>query len=163
MRKQGVVSVLTLAFGVITLTVAGQAPDPWLGTWKVNFAKSTYSPGPPPPTPTAALVSTWVSLGGGQFKQSQDGVDAKGQKTHQEVTLRFDGADYPFVGAAQPTTRSYKRLDARTFEYVVKVNGKVTSTNIVAVAPDGKTRTITSTGTNAQGQAFKNVQLWEKQ
>lgn len=160
MRKQVVLPVVTLAFVAAAVIVAGQSPDPWMGTWKLNLAKSTYSLGPPS---TTNIVSTWESVGSGQFKQSQDSVDAKGQKTHQEITLRFDGADYPFVGPAQPTTRSFKRIDARTFEYVVKVNGQVTSTNRVAVAPDGKTRTITSTGTNAKGQPFKNVTLWEKQ
>ena len=155
-----VATPVVLAFLALPVALGAQAPDPWMGTWKLNIAKSTYSPGPPPMTP---IVSSWESLGGGQFKQSQDGVDAKGQKVHNEVVLRFDGADYPFTGTLQPTTRSYKRIDARSFEYVVKVNGKVTSTNLVVVAPDGKTRTITQTGVNAQGQPIKNVMLWEKQ
>ena len=147
------------AFLVLAVAVSAQAPDPWMGTWKLNVAKSTFT-GPPP---FNSLVSTWESVGGGQFKQTQDAVDAKGQKSHQEIVLKFDGADYPFVGGAQPTTRSYKRIDARTFEYVVKVNGKPVSNNLVVVAQDGKTRTITQTGTDGQGRPFKNVQLWEKQ
>ena len=109
-------------------------------------------------------MSTWESLGGGQFKNNVDVVDAKGQSTHNEIILRFDGADYPFKGTAEPTTRSFKRIDARCpFEFVQKVNGKVTATTRSVTAPDGKTRTLTTTGSNAQGQSIKNVVLWEKQ
>jgi len=46
---------------------------------------------------------------------------------------------------------------------VEKVDGKVTTTSRSVGAPDGKTRTLTVTGTNAQGQTVKNVVLWEKQ
>jgi bisphosphoglycerate-dependent phosphoglycerate mutase len=145
----------------LAMVVAAQSGDPFLGTWKLNVAKSTWDPGPPLPT----LVSTWEAVGNGEYKQSQDAVDDKGNKSnHQEVRMRFDQKDYPYVGGAgTPTTRSYKRIDARTFEYLVKVNGKVVSTNRVVVAADGKTRTITQTGTDVQGRSFKNVQLWEKQ
>ena len=160
MRRQIVLPVFTLAFFVLALTVAGQSPE-LSGTWKVNEAKSTYSPAPA--SPAKSQVSVWESLEGGQFKNTVEFVDAKGQSTHNEIILRFDGADYPYKGAAVPTTRAYKRIDGRTFEFVTKVNGKVTTTTRSVAAPDGKTRTLTTTGTNAQGQTVKNVVLWEKQ
>jgi len=77
--------------------------------------------------------------------------------------VKFDETDSPLVGAATPTTRAYKRIDARTFEYVQKVNGKAVSTSRSVMSADGKTRTFTTTGTNAQGQPFKSVIIWEKQ
>ena len=42
------------------------------------------------------------------------------------------------------------------------MNGKVTTTTRVFHASDGKTRTITTTGTNEQGQKVNNVVVWEK-
>ena len=51
----------------------------------------------------------------------------------------------------------------RTFEFVTKENGKVTTTFRSVASADGKTRTATITGTNAQGQTVKNVVLYEKQ
>jgi hypothetical protein len=139
-------------------TVAGPS---LVGAWKINPAKSTYSPS----TPTdKSQTSTWEALGGGQFKNTIDIVDAKGQSRRFELVLRFDdGVDYPMKGADQPTTRTYKRLNDLDFEYVQKVNGKVTLTSRSVTSPDGKTRTNTTTGTDAQGQPVKNVVHWERQ
>lgn len=159
MRSHIVLPVFTLALFAVALTVAGQTPEALVGTWKTNVAKSTYSPGPPPKPAT----SRWELMGDGQLKNINDGVDAKGQPTHAEIIVTFDGTDRPVIGAAVPTTRAYKRIDARTFEFVTKENGKVTTTFRSVAAPDGKTRTATITGTNAQGQPVKNVVLYEKQ
>jgi hypothetical protein len=132
----------------VALTVAAQSPDRLVGTWKVNIAKSTF-PGAPPKNQT----SKWEALPDGQLKNINDAVDAKGQSSHNEIIVKFDGTDLPLKGAAVPTTRAYKRIDARTFEYVQKINGKVTSTSRSVMSPDGKTRTFTTTGTNAQAAA----------
>ena len=142
-------------------SAAGQSPDPLVGTWKVNLAKSTYSPGPPPTA--QSNVSIWQDLGGGQFKNIIDIVDAKGKSSRTEVITKFDGADVPVKGAAVPTTRAYKRIDARTWQFVTKIDGIVTSTNRSVTAPDGKTRINTTTGIDAKGQAIKNVTFYEKQ
>ncbi len=162
MRKHIIVISSTLLFVAVALTVSGQGTDSLAGRWRTNFAKSTYSPGPPPTL--RSQTSTWESLGGGQYRNAIDGVDVKGQPTPRlEITLRFDGADYEFKGADQPTTRAYTRIDARTWEYVQKVNGKAVNTSRSVLSPDGKTRTLTTTGTNIEGKPVKNVVIWEKQ
>lgn len=159
MRRGIVLSAFTLEFVVVAaLTVEGQS---LIGAWKVNAAKSTYSPAVPP---DKSQISTWEALGGGQFKNTIDVVDAKGQSRRFEIVLRFDdGVDYPMKGADRPTTRTYRRLNDLDFEYVQKVNGKVTLTSRSVTAPDGKTRTNTTAGTDAQGQPVKNVVHWERQ
>jgi hypothetical protein len=158
MRRHIVLPVFTLAVFFVALTVAAQSPNPMVGTWKANIAKSTFQ-GTPPKTQT----SKWEALPDGRLKNINDTVDAKGQTSHNEILVKFDGTDLPLEGAATPTTRAYKRIDARTFEYVQKVNGKAVSTSRSVMSADGKTRTFTTTGTNAQGQPFKNVIIWEKQ
>jgi len=40
---------------------------------------------------------------------------------------------------------------------------KVTTTNISVVSSDGKTRTVTTTGTNARGQTVNNVTVYDRQ
>ena len=158
MRRHIVLPAFTLTFFAVAVTVAAQSPDPLVGTWKVNTAKSTYSPGPSP----KSQVSVWT-MANGQLRNVNDATDAKGQSTHSEIIAKFDGTDLPLKGAPVPTTRAYKRIDGRTFEYVTKVNGKVIGTSRSVMSPDGKTRTITTTGTNEQGQPVKNVVFWEKQ
>jgi hypothetical protein len=158
MKSHIVVPVFTLAFVMIAFTVEAQTPKQMLGTWKANIAKSTY-PGAPPKTQT----SIWEATPDGQVKNINEVVDAKGQSSRTEIMVKFDSTDIPVKGAAVPTTRTYKRTDDRHFEYVTKVNGKVTSTSRSEMSADGKTRTFTTTGTNAQGQPVKTVIVWEKQ
>jgi len=138
----------------------GQSAEPWLGTWKINLAKSTYSPGPKPTT--AGTIKQESAQGG--FKTTIDGLNAQGKPVHTERSWKFDGKDYPVKGAPAPnTTESYRRIDGRTFEITQKINGKVTTTNRVVTSPDGKTGSATITGTNAQGQTVNNVIFMEKQ
>ena len=158
---------LTLLFVVVASVGAGaQSPDPLLGTWKANTARFTLPAGT---QPAQSNISIWEALGGGQFKNTIHVVDAKGQATSTEVITRFDGQESVVKGAAVPTTRTYRRVDGRTtgspiaWEYVVKVNGKVTTTYRTIASADGKSRVAVSTGTNAQGQPVSNIQFYEKQ
>lgn len=161
MRKRIAVVFVTFAAVFVAIGVLRtQANDPWIGTWKVNLAKSTYSPGPPPTV--AATVKIESSAGG--TKTTIDGTNPEGQPTHTETVGMFDGKDNPVKGAQAPnTTSALKRVDDRTFEVIGKIDGKPTVTTRVAVSTDGKTMTATQTGTNAQGQSLKNVIVLDKQ
>ena len=44
-----------------------------------------------------------------------------------------------------------------------KVKGKVLTTTRIVIAPDGKTRTVTVTGTTVDGKPLKNVLVYDKQ
>jgi hypothetical protein len=58
---------------------------------------------------------------------------------------------------------SLKRIDARTTERTDKKGDKVVQVLARVVSQDGKTMTVTTKGTNAQGQAVNNVGVFEKQ
>jgi hypothetical protein len=150
---------------VMSLVVGGtaraQSSDPWIGTWKVNLPKSTYSPGP---KPTVAATVKIEPAPGGAFKTTIDGADPKGQPTHTEVVGTFDGKDNPVKGAPAPnTTTAYKRIDSRTFEAMGKTDGKPTVTTRVEISADGKTLTATQTGKTPQGETIKNVIVADRQ
>jgi hypothetical protein len=150
---------------VATLLAAGsgagaQSPDPWIGTWKVNLAKSTYSPGPKPTTPPTVKIE--AAAGG--IKTTIDATDAQGATIHTESVAKFDGQDVPVKGAPVPnTTTALKRIDGRTFEATGKIDGKPTTTTRVTISADGKTMTATQTGKNAQGETVNNVIVADKQ
>ena len=93
-----------------------------------------------------------------------DGVDAQGKPLHTDITYKFDGKEYEYKGAPDPkTTRIYTRISDNTYQWVSKVDGRITTTSRVSVAADGKTRTIVTTGRDAQGRAINNVTSWDKQ
>jgi hypothetical protein len=54
-------------------------------------------------------------------------------------------------------------VNERTLTTTNKKNGKVTVTGQIVVSPDGKTRTVTLTGTTPKGKKFKNVAVYDKQ
>jgi hypothetical protein len=58
---------------------------------------------------------------------------------------------------------SLKRMDGRSYEGSSKKGGKVTGTFRGVVSPDGKTLTITTKGTDAQGRPENNVVVYDKQ
>ena len=154
-----VAGVLLFTLSAVSSSVA-QAADPWMGTWKVNLAKSTFSPGPKPMDGATIKMESMS----GQFMTTIDAKNAEGQPIHTQTMGNFDGKDYQVVGAPAPgTTNAYKRIDARTFEAMGKVNGKPSLTTRVTISADGKTLTATQTGTNPQGQAVKNVIVADKQ
>jgi hypothetical protein len=162
MRRSTVVC-LGLALLSTSVVVMAQSADKFvgnlIGTWKLNGAKSTYSPGPPP----KSNISKWEPWEDG-LKQTTDGVDGQGRVTHTETVMKFDGKDYPRKGAPEAnTTRAFKRIDDRTHEFVEKVDGKVMATTKSVTSADGKMRTVTTTGKDSQGRSVKNVQVWEKQ
>src|SRR4030095_15576325 len=145
-------ALVVVATAVLSQITPAQSADPWMGTWQVNVAKSKYSPGPAPKSGT----HKWEPASGGGFKHSIDAIDAQGQSTHTEVVAKFDGKDYAIKGGQASATRAYKRIDDRTFEATAKIDGKVTITIREVLAPDGKTKTATLSGKNAQGQAVNN-------
>jgi len=137
---------------------AATAADSWLGMWKANPAKSTYSPGPAPKS-TVARMEAWE----GGLKGSTDGVGADDKPTHTEFAGKFDGKDYPYKGNPAYDAISLKRVDDNTYEVALKSKGKVMLTIRNVISKDGKTRTQTSTGTDAQGHAIKNVVVFDRQ
>ncbi len=150
-----------LAAGMLMVTVlaTAQAKDPFVGTWKLNVAKSTYSPGPPP----KAATSTYAVAGQG-YKVSVKTEPASGPVQEWSFTSNLDGKDATISGNnPNSDTVAAKRVDAYTIEIVNKKGGKVTTTQKNVVAADGKSRTVTTTGTDAKGQKVHNVALYEKQ
>ena len=152
---------LLAAVAVFAIPVAAQAPDSWLGIWKLNVAKSKWDAGSSAPK---SQKVTQVAIAGGGMKSTVDMVDSQGKSIHTELTTMFDGKPAIVAGAADAkTTRVYKRIDNRIYEFSTLVNGKVTSTTRSVTSADGKTRTVTTTGKNAQGVAYTNVVVYEKQ
>ena len=149
-------SLLTLALCFAASAVCFASP--YTGTWKLNEAKSKFAPGMTKNTMVVYKDAMW-----GKVKISVDSIDAKGKTGHSEWTGKFDGNDYAVSGDPMADTRAYKKVDDRTMDFTVKKGGKVVVNGRVALAADGKSRTVTTSGTNAKGKKFKNTAVYDKQ
>jgi hypothetical protein len=146
--------LLTLALCLVTALAFA---SPMMGTWKLNEAKSKIPAGSPK---NHVVVYSAV---GDSVKVTVDGVDSAGKPTHNEWTGKFDGKDYPLVGDPMSDTRSYKKIDDRTMELTNKKGGKVTLTGKIVISADGKSRTVTVSGTDPMGMKVEMTAVYDKE
>ncbi|PYX01078.1 MAG: hypothetical protein DMG89_02675 [Acidobacteria bacterium] len=151
-RMIAVAVVLCLAGAAVCL-----ADDAQMGTWKLNEAKSKFSPG--------AMKNTMVvyEAAGDSVKVTVDGVDGDGKPAHNEWTGKFDGKDYSVTGDPNADMRSYKKVNDHTLTVTNKKDSKVTMSARVVVSADGKTRTTTASGKDAKGQKVSSTAVYDKQ
>ena len=142
-------------FGFAALLIAA---DPAIGTWKLNVAKSKYTPGPPPKNSTVTYEETADGI-----KRTGESVDAEGKTTSFEYTAKYDGKDYPVTGSDLYDAIALKRINDQTTEATLKKSGKVVSNARRVISKDGKVMTLTITGTNPKGAKMHNVAVYEKQ
>jgi hypothetical protein len=126
------------------LLIAGELQAPWFGTWKLNPLKST-------------------SNSESRFKRVTLKVGTRGGITHMEWTGKFDGKDYPVQGVDYVLTNAYTRLDAQSYQIVIKVDGSVAATAKVVVSADGKTLTTSTVEKNARGESVTSTTVYERQ
>jgi hypothetical protein len=132
------------------------AQDAHMGTWKLNEAKSKIPAGA---TKNHTVV---YEAAGDSIKVTVDGTDASGAAAHNEWTGKFDGKDYAVTGDPTADTRAYRKAGARTLAMTVKKGGKVTVTGKIIVTANGKSRTVTTSGTDANGKKFSTTAVYDK-
>ena len=146
-----------IAVGLASAMVLAQA-DPMLGNWKLNVAKSktTYKSG-----------TTVIEAAGDAVKVTADLAAADGTAYHWTWTAKYDGKDNPVTGTtpygASGLVAALTKVDAHTAKVVGKKDGKVVMTQTIVTAADGKTRTVTTSGTDAKGQPINTVSVYDRQ
>ena len=146
-----------MMIGFVAATMVLSAADMLSGTWKLNIAKSKYSPGPAPKSGTVTY-----SMDGDWVVAKSEGVNAEGKAVSSTNRYKFDGKEYPYKTALVEGTISVKRIDDLHTEATIK-GGKASMISKATISKDGKTRTQNQTGTNAEGKPIKNVVVYEKQ
>jgi hypothetical protein len=103
-----------------------------------------------------------VSAAGQGMKVASDQMLADGSARKISYTATFDGKDNPVMGTPDYDMVSVTRSGG-TLNGIRKRAGKQVQTFTTVVSADGKTRTVTTTGTNAAGQKVDNVQVYDRQ
>jgi len=153
MKIKLIVLLLTFSF----VAALCHSADIHMGKWKLNESKSKIDP--------AMQKKTMIiyEAEGVNVKITMDGVDAAGKATHNEWIGKFDGKDYPVTGDPTSDMRSYTKVDDHTLHAIAKKEGKTTTDVHIVVAADGKSRTVTSTGTDSKGKKITSVFVYDKQ
>jgi hypothetical protein len=137
-------------------------PPAWvdfeLGTWKLNLEKSVFKPGPAPLSATRTYETTSAGI---HF--TQRGVSADGRSSIVEFTARYDGKDYPLTGSPSVNSIAITLVGPFTADAVEKKNGKPVLSVRRLISQDGKSMTVTSKGTTADGRTIDNVMVFDRQ
>ena len=134
------------------------ASNPIVGTWKLNVAKSTFTPGPGWQSQTRTYRAT-----PGGASVSWTGVGAHGETMQVSYDYNYDGKDYPMVGSANYDTLNAVQVDAFTVKSEEKRDGKIVGIAMRRVSPDGKVLTITDEGINRKGEKFSQVLVFDRE
>ena len=154
--------MLSRFLAVLAITaVAVLGADNSIGTWKVNIAKSKYTPAP---FPLKSLTSVREAVSGG-VKVTNTGERADGSAINASYTAKYDGSWTTVTGTGSPyDSISIKQANANTLTYEAKqTSGKYHTSGRTVVSSDGKTMTSTSKGTDANGAAMTLKLVYEKQ
>ena len=150
-------TMILIAAFCLSIAAAAFGADANVGTWKLNEAKSKI--------PAGAAKNTMVvyTAAGDSYKCVVDGVDGAGKPTHNEWTGKFDGKDYAVNGDPASDVRTIQKVDDRHYKISNKKGGKTTLTGTIEFSADGKTRTLTTHGTDASGKKTTSVAIYDKQ
>jgi hypothetical protein len=156
MKTRATLAFLSILFVGSALSLAAEVDQtPFMGTWKLNEAQSKFGPGASKNTTVVYSASP-----DGMIKITSDGIDKDGKPTHSEWNGKFDGKDYPVTGAADSDMRSYTSSGKHSLSMTIKKGGKTTVTGKITVALDGKTRTVTTSGSEP---SMNNTAVYDKQ
>jgi len=151
MRMRPGISVIGLvALSILAAPVPAQeGVKASVGRWKLNVARSTFEG-----APLRSQNRLYEEWSGGVIHGRFEGIDAQGKPTLSEYAARFDGKEYPrsMTNVAVLWTISLKPVDARTFSFVIKENGRVAQEGTHTVSADGKTMTVEYKATTADGK-----------
>src|ERR1051326_5998662 len=138
--------ILFAGLAVLAFSAACLAADVTAGTWKLNTAKSKPAAG------AAHYDTVTIASEGANMKVTLDGTDAAGKPVHSEWVGKYDGKPYPIKGNPDMDSGAYKKVNEHTFEYTGMKGGKAATSAKITYSADGKSRTVTSSVTDAKGK-----------
>jgi hypothetical protein len=155
MKTRTILASLVVFLAGVVYGLAQTDASAYMGTWKLNEGKSKIAAGAGKNT-----MVTYSAAGDNMVKVVTDGVDKDGKPAHTEWTGKFDGKDYKVTGTDMYDTRSYIPAGKHSLSMTLKKADKTVMTGKVTVSPDGKTRTVTTTGSEP---AMNNELVYDKQ
>ncbi len=149
-------TLLALLISAVAASLGFAADDAFMGTWKLNEAKSKIPEGSPKNSTVVYAQS------GDEVTITVDGMDA-GKPAHHVWTGKMDGKEHPAKGSDMHDARAYTKVDAHNITYTVMKDGKKIGDGKVVIAADGKSRTVTETDKRADGKTVTTTAVYDKE
>lgn len=150
-----VLSVIALA--ALFLTSHAFAADPVIGTWKLNVAKSKFN--------TGAVLTAGTRVyteANGLYTLDQKLTGTDGKEMANRAQYR-NGKEEKQATAGSVDTTLAKKIDANTWDFDLKKDGKVVGHVHRVVSSDGNTLTVHNTGMQLSGAMGDETLVFDKQ
>ena len=131
--------------------------NPFVGTWKLNLAKSK-DPGAFPKEETLT-----VQVVGGQRQVTIKGTATNGSPISFKYEVPDKGGLGKVLAGGPYDAIAGKRIDANTREVSYMMRGKGVLQLRSAVSKDGNTMSLTVEGKDDQGRTFSGLAVFDKQ
>jgi hypothetical protein len=135
--------------------------NPFLGTWKLNTAKSKFEGSPALKNQTRTITAD-----GDSVKYSFEGTGADGTPFAYSFSTKFDGEDSALAGTGMPAgadTITLKKVNSYKTEGTLKKGGKEIGKVVAEVSKDGKVATVKGKGKTADGKDYSTEMVYDKQ
>ncbi len=141
--------------GAMAVALAAQAPQTgtqFIGTWKLDVARSHFTPGPAPKAETVTVGDADISI---------EGTNADGTPYHLTYTP-INGKSVPVTGGEPGQTTTITRVNSRTWR-IHDVAGKGKMSGRVVLSRSGKLATATFQGTDKDGKPARAREIYSRQ
>jgi hypothetical protein len=149
-------AICTVACLVGGTASAAAKSDGLNGNWVLNAGKSSYDPGPAYGDGKIAYTEKK-----GTISAAID-VTVGGKPVHIAYTGPEDGSSIAVSGSPNYDSVSLIKPDKSTRIRTERRGGKVVGITTITLATDGKSFTAEGRGTNAAGQKYHNVSVWDR-
>ena len=139
----------------LQLRSAAEPPSQLIGTWRLNVAKSKYSPGPPLRSETRVYARSAEGVKGVVSRVYSDG-----RAERFEYMANF-GKDIMVTGIPEYDSVTLRKVDELTSDAVLSHAGNVYGVARRTIAADGRTMTITF-DRKSQEARVHNVAVYDK-
>jgi hypothetical protein len=158
--KRVLMVLAVVVFAALARPALGQE-NPFLGTWKLNVAKSKYEGAPAPQSQTRTITQQ-----GNGVKYSFEGVAADGKPFAFSFVTYYDGTEAAVTGTGTPAgadSITLKRVNSHKIEGTLHKGGKDLGKVVAEVSKDGKIATVRGKGKTADGKEYSTESVYDKQ
>jgi len=158
---RGVFFLLASLVLVVAVRPSLAEDNPFLGTWKLDLAKSKYETAPAPKSQTRT-----IAVQGNGVKYSFEGVSADGKTFAYSFVTYYDGTEAAITGTGSPAGAdavTLKRVSSHKVEGTLHKGGKDVGKVTAEVSKDGKTCIVNSKGKPVDGKEYSTELVYEKQ
>ena len=142
---------------LLAFAAASMAADPFVGTWKLNSAKTKYKTGMPPKEQTVTF-----SEEGSDLHVMVKGTSSDGQAISMHYTVPTAGGTGKIIESPYEAV-SAKMVNPNERDTSFSKGGKVVYTANGKRSPTAKTMTVAVKGTNPSGQTVEGTNVYDKQ